>query len=254
MQIMARKGSVKSMGGAVAKVTISTSKTTKKNTMPLEIRIKAQKARAVKSVQKKAGQDLGCIGKASGNLERDAINLWLDSKPYLVSYVAGVMRNGLLEKSYVDSIAVPVNETASHVGIRIFAEGATKMRAIKTSATPKLLSRLLGMPALESWFKGEDRLCSNLAQKALLFLLGVEDGNNIPKKNDLWMYFEPFLTLCRAYIGNHPKIDRATLTKGNFDTQSDWFFIKADGLGVGCNTVPKIDVAMAGIDFKAAAD
>ena len=212
-----------------------------------EARTKAAKSRTVKANAKKADAGAKSLALASVDLDRNYINTWLDDRQFIVPFVANIMRNGLLEKNYIDGIAG--SNQVVDVGKRVFAEGATKFKSIKPSVCVDVLAELVGGHAID-WFKGDDKLPLALAVKAVLYLLGVDEGTAIPKGHQQAAFYKPLIWLFWNRVKElGDKLEG--VTKETLDARSDWFVLSEDGDKVFCNCKPQVEVQLNGVDMRA---
>jgi hypothetical protein len=79
---------------------------------------------------------------------------WMDERPYMVSFIASVMRNGTLEKEYLKMMNGPSEGDLVKCGGRVFSDSTTKWRGLRLSAAPRLLASTLERPSMEEWWKG----------------------------------------------------------------------------------------------------
>ena len=63
--------------------------------------------------------------------EVDYINKWLEERPHIVYFVAGMTRNGLIEDHY--NAATTGTNAPANLGIKMFADGAMNWRMLTTT-------------------------------------------------------------------------------------------------------------------------
>jgi hypothetical protein len=217
-----------------------------------EARLKALATRKKKSVCKQASVAGASLAQASSHIERDFITSWLDDRPFIVSFVSGLMRNGLLEQNYLDQSKPPMAMKVD-AGIRVFAEGATKWRSVRMSVAAKLLADLLQLPEVPEWFKGDAKLPAELGLKALLFVLGVTESTPIPKGHSFGAYYKPLLWLCkRQLIAIGCKL-KSPFTKDKIDHETDYFVLDTTGKHILCQDVKRTEVKF-GFDISKLTD
>ena len=92
------------------------------------------------------------MAKATRDKDKEYIDTWLDKNKVMIGFVAGLMRNGLIEKNYMASTKDDTLEKLN-VGMRVIAEGASRWRALKGTAAVLLLAEIPGSPSVKDWFR-----------------------------------------------------------------------------------------------------
>lgn len=179
---------------------------------------------------------------------------WFATRRWMQPFVVGLMRNGLLEKNYQMSLVTDTNITdTSNVGRRIFAEGSTKWRSVRSSGVVLLLCELLAKPDIKLWFHGEGRLDGAIAPKALMFLLGVDENTKTPGGGLYSGFYGPVSSACKRRF-DLLGCKLAAFTKATLDDLSDWFTLTDDGKGVICNCLGRPQLDLKCINFDEADD
>ena len=129
-----------------------------------------------------------------------------------------------------------------------FGDGATKWRALRATAAIALLDQLSGVSGIQSWFRGEGRLAASSAVRAVLFLMGVDYSNNIPRGHPYANYFNALVWLCRRRLGELGMNKLEGVTRENLDVRCDWFVLDAS-MNVVCHTMPTTTLKLHGIDM-----
>ena len=194
---------------------------------------------------------MGAIAENLRDKDKAFIDEWLDKRWYIISFVAGVMRSGILEEHYNDSLQLNA-KVGLDLGMRVFSEGATKYKQMRPSAAIKILAQwFIGIDVI-SWFKYEGKLDNTIAVKAVLFELGVDENTLIPQGCENGDFLNPLLpvfTQRRSKIG--PKLHN--ISKDSLDSQSDWFCLKQvnDETTIFCNaTVPPKEMELAWLNIS----
>jgi hypothetical protein len=216
-------------------------------------REKALKTRIIKSAGKKADAGGSSMAIVTNSLDKKYINDWLDERPFIVSYLASMLRNGLVEKSFNGE---GIKTSQSVVGPRMVPVGSTRFRSIRGTVAVTFLATLFSED-LRGWFKGETKIPLELAQKALFKALGVTESTPLPCGHAHEAFFKPMEWIFKKRlkdIGNQSTLDR--VTKENIDDECDWFQLSANGEKVMCNiggNNGKVEVRVA-IDMTTATD
>ena len=258
---MAPQSFVKKAGGAKREAVKATGnkqkvkgKTAAFNAAASASRQKALATRKAKSDAKKGKVGFGALAATTTRGDRDFIDEWLDKRPFIVAFLTSLMRQGSLEKHYNESITGQMTaDSTSLLGIRCFAEGATKWRALKVAAAVQLLAVILGDKVF-SWFRGDDRLPGAVAQKAVRFDLGVEETTDLPQGIDSPHHMAPMklLVIRRLTELGGSKLLRVT-NKSELETACDWFSIDENNDRVWLHGTTKEDCTVKA-NWKEASD
>ena len=93
-------------------------------------RLKANKARSAKSNERKADEGVQCLGVTNHNMNQSYITTWVDDRPYIVSFLADIMRNGSVEDNYRKSLnQVQTASSEPQLSMRCFGMNATKWKS-----------------------------------------------------------------------------------------------------------------------------
>ena len=222
-------------------------------------REKAKQARIKKANRSKTVNGLSGLVAATRDLDREEINKYLDEKKHMTSFLASVLRTGVIEAEYNKTLVAPTEATINSAGIRVFSDSTTKWRNLRLAAAPAILAYCLKREEVVDWFKGEAKLDLTVAAKACRFQLGLDEGTDVPRGHPLWCFLGPLKFLIDkriADIGN--KLDG--VTKETLESRSDWFGLQEVGdegaktIEVIAHTNPKVTVLFRGIDMDAATD
>ena len=192
-------------------------------------RAKSLQVRQAKSSLKKVNVGLGQAGQVNTDLDVQYINSWLSERKYIISHVASLMRNGLIEKGFKDE---QVNESASVLGEPVAAAGCNKFKGLRVNPAIVVLGIIFGN-AVSQMFKGANRLSGYLAVKALMKVLGVDEDTPLPQGYNNGLRLKPFSWLCAsriAQLGN-----KLTEEQSQLEATTDWFTLTEDKK-VLCNT------------------
>jgi hypothetical protein len=235
------KGGVKVTG--VARSTASSSAAKAASASVLQGRLKAKALRESKKATNQAVSGMSGLVKATQDAELSYASKWMIDRPHMINFVACVMRNGTLETEYLKSTQVPDKHlNIGEVGHRVFPHGSTKWKSMRPAAAPGLLSKVLNIPDLPNWFKGESKLPLKVAMKALMFEVGVDGNTDIPNGHPYSAYTGPLTFLCRER-SIHIKSKLAGTSKDTLEADSDWYSIPDIGQAVRANTAPKASSA-----------
>ena len=178
---------------------------------------KAKKTRAKATVKAKTEKHAGNMSTMSTNLEMNEIIDWVESKPHLQSWLAGIMRNGLLEADYNAMLKGKQDKvTDKSCGVMMFGEKAKTWGQMRLDPVKDFLAKLLGNNGVADWFKGPDKLPSELAAMAVYKLVGVRPITPVPRGIPLAHRSVPMLWLCKYRIatlgglGNWIDVTKAT--------------------------------------------
>ena len=105
-------------------------------------------SRQRKSTARRADEGVGVLAKATRDKDKDYIDSWLDKNKVMIDFVAGLMRNGLIGKNYMESTKDDTREKLN-VGMRVFAEGASRWRALRGTAAVLVAGGDPGSPSCE---------------------------------------------------------------------------------------------------------
>ena len=115
-------------------------------------REKGRISRQKKSTARRADEGVGVLAKATRDRDKDDVDLWLDKNKVMIGFVSVLMRNGLIEKNYMESTKDDTLETLN-VGMRVIVEGASRWRALMGTAAVLLLAEIPGSPSVKDWFR-----------------------------------------------------------------------------------------------------
>ena len=187
-------------------------------------RKKGMQTRQRKSLAKKATGSIGVLAAATRDKDREFIESWLDSHKVMVSFIAGLIRNGIIEQNYTASLQDDVRDSLD-IGCRCFSEGATTWRSLKGSAAVRILAFILKNPDVPAWFRGEQRLALEKAIKGVLFALGVQRSTPIPSGHENSDFFRPLCTLISEHLETIQPPRLQGTTKATLDRDSDYFVL-----------------------------
>ena len=203
-------------------------------------------------MKKKAEATSGSIGVQNLDMKRDFIDEFLDERPHIMNFVGSIMRNGLMEKQYHDSLVTGRDLlNIGRYGLSCFTEGAGRWRGLKPSMAVKLLAHVLGKSEVATWFKGEARLNPSLVVKALCFKLGVSLSTRIPQGHPFALCEVPLSQKVMEVAKQFP-VRLQNTTKETLDNDSDYFALDMDG-NVVCN-VDGCVVEMTAVNLAVADD
>ena len=189
----------------------------------------AQKTKEKQNVKKKTEAGAGNMSTLSCSMEMNEIIQWIESKPQLQSWLAGILRNGLLEADYNAFIAGKKEKVQNdRAGCAVLGEKGTTWKALRADGSKVLLSKLLNIDGIVDWFKGDAKLDGLAAVLAAQKLLGVRGNTPVPIGNPCGHRLVPLLWLCKRRLNQLGDLEGAwkNVTKNTLLDLLKWFILE----------------------------
>lgn len=219
----------------------------------VEGRRKAAEQRQLSSHKTKAAAGFESLGGVTQHDEIDFIEGWLRARPHLIPWVASLMRNGHLEKSYSSQMeTAEVNNSLSTWGKKVVREPGMKFRNLSGRAAVSFLQFLCPKYGFNDMFNGKDGPGIHLANKTLQYILGVQGSAPLPVRHPQCTHEIPLrqgFALRLQQIGNRLP---ASLTPDALDTATDYWQLHEEPWQV-TSTVSRKPVPIS-LDMSAASD
>ena len=190
---------------------------------------KAQKTRAKASLKTKVDKNSGNMSMLAQNLEMGEIMSWVESKPQLQSWLASIMRNGILEADYNTMLTGKTTQVAtSRAGTVVIPEKAATWGKMRVEGAKALLTKMLEDESVPSWFQGDDKLPSDMAKLAVQKIVGVRDKTPAPQGHPQGNHLMPLLWLAKEkkLVGGKVSEYWKNSTKESLQERIEWFHLK----------------------------
>lgn len=214
---------------------------------------KAKETNRVKSVAKRTDTHAGTWAQRNDDLDKQFVLSWLDGKTEFYGFLAGMIRNGILEQEQAAHMNRKTQRASiGKVGILVFTEGATKWKNLKVQGAIQILAGLYPTLDVPSWFRGDCRLEGTVAVKAVKFLCGVQDNTLVPHGHAMGANLGPISGLIGeriVAIGSKVKQDPS---KDTLDEDTNWWqLLKVeDAFRVVLNDVTPHTLDMSCVDLS----
>mmetsp|Transcript_121687 Transcript_121687/g.351303 ORF Transcript_121687/g.351303 Transcript_121687/m.351303 type:complete len:361 (+) Transcript_121687:80-1162(+) len=189
-------------------------------------RKRAAEKRQLSSHKAKASQgveSLGVVCQADGMA---FMTSWLSARPYMISWVASLMRNGHLEASFSKQTLTAQGDVAGNVwGKKMVRDFGLKYKSLGWKSAATILAHILGKEDVVSGFFGDGALDSSIAVKALCFMLGVLPSTALPVGHTACLYERPLCCIMKERSTAVGTRIRASVTKETLDDCSDYWIL-----------------------------
>lgn len=214
---------------------------------------KAKETNRVKSVAKRTETHAGTWAQRNDDLDKQFVLGWLDGRPQFYGFLAGMIRNGILEQEQAAHMNRKTQQASiGKVGMLVFTEGATKWKNLKVNGAIQILAGLYPALDVPSWFRGDCRLEGTLALKAVKFLCGVQDNTLVPHGHAMGANLGPLSGLIGERIGAIGNKVKGGTSKDTLDEDTDWWQLHTveDAVRVVLNDVTPHTLDMSCVDLS----
>ena len=191
---------------------------------------KALETRAKSARAKGAKKAASAMSSHALGLDRASVEKWMDDNKHMITHLASMCRNGLIQQDYHNSRGCLVPAVLSaRLGKRIFTDGGKTWKALKPKVgAVDLLATVLGKDVAD-WLTGENPLSHSVAVKAVLFMIGVIRPTPLPTGHDHGDFFGPVAWLVEKRLRNIGNKIHGSVTKEQLDMATDWWVLKTGG-------------------------